>query len=123
MGNVYERLKMENKFNFGDTVRHKSDNNKKYGIILDTNGSRPAVKWLDIVGPDLENESDLELIPHPDTARLNWLEKKMLEDSDQTIVCDGYNGFCTLGNFREHRPPIFENIREAIDHEMKKQGD
>lgn len=44
----------------------------------------------------------------------------MLEDSDQIIVCDGYNGFCTLGNFRELRQPIFENIHEAIDHEMKK---
>ena len=71
----------------------------------------------------IANPERAKPIPHPDTARLNWLEKKMLEDSDQTIVCDGYNGFCTLGNFREHRQPIFENIREAIDHEMKKQGE
>lgn len=109
---------MESKFNFGDMVRHK-ETGELFLIAGAGKDFSPVISKQDTVVYSVETEL-LEPIPHPDTARLNWLEKQMLEDSDQTIVCDGYNGFCTLGNFREHRPPIFENIREAIDHEMKK---
>lgn len=121
---------MDNKFKFGDIVRHK-----RLGLcvvvsyvpecgFMTISNNDGATEIITSARLRIEDTFDgLEIVPHPDTARLNWLEKQMLEDSDQTIVCDGYNGFCTIGNFREHRPPIFENIREAIDHEMKKQGD
>lgn len=113
---------MEHQFKFGDVAQHKetgeifviSDFGEDEGFLA-AMSKETAIVW------DVKAE-ELELIPHPDTARLNWLEKQMLEDSQETIVCDGYNGFCTIGNFREHRPTIFENIRDAIDHEMKKQG-
>lgn len=110
---------MENKLLFGDTVRHKSDKNKTYGIVLDTNDIHPAVKWQNIWGIQLENEEYLELIPHSDTARLNWLEKQMMEDRPDQIIFDGF-AFTTIENERKGLSGDAENIREAIDHEMKK---
>lgn len=62
-----------------------------------------------------------EFIPHPDTTRLNWLEKQMLNDSGKEIVHDGY-GFTTLENLEDRKcAQISETLREAIDYEIKKQ--
>lgn len=110
---------MEKKFAFGDFVKNK--NTLSIGIVVDSDEYHSYVAWPNGNRAWYGNRN-LELIQQPDTARLNWLEKQMLEDNPETIVSDGYNGFCTIDNFRNHRPPIFENIREAIDHEMKKQG-
>lgn len=64
---------------------------------------------------------EAEFIPHPDTLRLNWLEKQMLNDSGKEIVHDGY-GFTTLENLEARKcADISETLRKAIDYEIKKQ--
>lgn len=58
---------------------------------------------------------DLKPIPHPDTERLDWLEKQMIEDSPEVIISDGYGRFCTMKDFTAAHIPTFETIRDAID--------
>lgn len=73
---------MKHEFKFGDRVRHT-----KYGECMvvtqryDSDTDDPT--WVSIISEaygecDARHE-ELEFIPHPDTARLDWLEKNQFE--------------------------------------------
>ena len=99
------------KFQFGDHVRMKQVplGKPRTGIITKTVISRceyedPVEVWEGVVEvlfegalPRLKRTDELELVPHPDTARLDWLLANGLTE----IFSEG------------------ENARETIDNAMK----
>lgn len=66
--------KMTQKFKFGDLVRRKTDGVS--GVVL---GTKLQSIWVVFEGAALSTYYDteeFELIPHPDTVRLDWLADK-----------------------------------------------
>ncbi|SSY81084.1 Uncharacterised protein [Alysiella crassa] len=110
---------MTQKFKFGDRVRHP-----KYGECMvvtqwyDADTDDPT--WVSIIS-EIHGECDsrheeLESIPHPDTARLNFIQEnfieiKVFDDERQT------NYFCINNNMSNAN----ESIRALIDNAMQRE--
>lgn len=89
---------MTQQFKFGDIVLHKETGQKgsvidfKFGVVVALHGDTHI---------DTFDCNEIELIPHPDTVRLDWLFEK-----DRHLR----SRWCT----DEH-----DNLRDAIDAAMK----
>ena len=95
---------MTQQFKFGDRVRYKTPESKLRGFVASTRNRGQNKIIVAFEGEDWLHHcsvENLELIPHPDTVRLDWLFEK-----DRHLR----SRWCT----DEH-----DNLRDAIDAAMK----
>ena len=66
---------MKRRFEFGDHVRFKDEENPVFGVILEEANIYDQVTVQFIYDEEVAfvYANDLEFIPHPDTARLDWM--------------------------------------------------
>lgn len=107
---------MTHKFEFGDRVQRMS-HFKSIGVVIVpvTSSGMTSVLFDGDNNCSDFHAGDLEPIPHPDTARLNYLEKIMAEDSYPIIT---HNGHYFENKYFGHTDDGFTSIREAIDNAM-----
>ena len=69
---------MTQTFRFGDMVKSRMHPNKTLGLVVDSGSNQYSyiIRWAHTKGVSQEHTESLELIPHPDTVRLDWLESK-----------------------------------------------
>ena len=65
---------MSHKFKFGDLVRRKTDGAS--GVVVDTKFQSVWVVFEGSVISNFYDDDEFEIIPHPDTVRLDWLADK-----------------------------------------------
>ena len=96
---------MTQQFKFGDIVRDAS-----LGVCVVINTSEHFAYIMNSRGDynTLANPADLELIPHPDTERLDWLA-----DPENTIGKVMLPGWCS---------DEYDSLRDAIDAAMQEQA-
>ena len=117
---------MTQQFKFGDMVKSRMRPNKTLGLVVDTGSNQYSyiIRWNDEKGVSQEHTESLELIPHPDTVRLNWLVKNdcgltdMLHDKDEDLSDTPFAVFQIQENHFEVLAAA-NNIRDAIDIAMK----
>lgn len=66
---------MTQQFKFGDMVKSRMRPNKTLGLVVDAGSNQYSyiIRWAHEKGVSQEHTESLELIPHPDTVRLDWL--------------------------------------------------
>ena len=66
---------MTQQFKFGDMVKSRMHPNKTLGLVVDAGSNQYSyiIRWEHTKGVSQEHTESLELIPHPDTVRLDWL--------------------------------------------------
>ena len=66
---------MTQQFKFGDHVRFKDAENQVFGVVLEEANVHDQVTVQFIYDEEVAfvYATDLEFIPHPDTARLDWM--------------------------------------------------
>ena len=66
---------MIRQFKFGDCVRFKDEENPVFGVVLEEANiyDQVTVQFICDEEAALVYANDLEFIPHPDTARLDWM--------------------------------------------------
>jgi len=66
---------MKRRFEFGDHVRFKDEENHVFGVVLEEANTRDevTVQFISEEKAELVYSDDLELVIHPDTARLDWM--------------------------------------------------
>ena len=102
---------MTQQFKFGDRVRYKSPESKLRGFVASTHnrGQKKIIVafegegWLHHCSP-----KNLELIPHPDTERLDWLADPTNEIGKVMLP-----GWCS---------DEYDSLRDAIDAAMQAQA-
>lgn len=99
---------MTQQFKFGDLVRRKSDGAAGVVIHMQFQSVWFILKGNLTVNADYAEE--LELIPHPDTVRLDWL-------------ADKHNKIGSVLLPRECVEKHLDNMRDAIDAAMKLSAD
>lgn len=110
---------MTQRFKFGDIVRRKSDGAKAVVIHAQFNSVWFVLEGNTVTNADYAEE--FELIPHPDTVRLNWLLKndcaltERLCDEDGDILDTPNAVIQKQEDHFEVLAATSNNIREAID--------
>ena len=98
---------MTQQFKFGDRVRYKDNENPVFGVVLEEanpGNGLITVQFIDNAEPELVGIDDLEHIPYPDTARLDWLIKT------KHAILPGWCG------------DVYAESREEIDAAMQAQA-
>ena len=109
---------MTHKFEFGDKVQRMS-HFKSIGVVIVPVTSLGMTSVLfdgDNNCSDF-HAGDLEPIPHPDTARLDWLENETKIVGDSVNL--GYDGVYFYTNEDGSEQENFVDLREAIDFLIK----
>lgn len=101
---------MTQQFQFGDMVKSRMHPNKTLGLVVDAGSNQYSyiIRWEHTKGVSQEHTESLELIPHPDTVRLDWLA-----DRDQHIGNVQLPAECVTCNLH--------SLRDAIDMAMQMQ--
>lgn len=101
---------MTQQFKFGDLVR--CEDYQSIGVIIGVNESRKTAEifFSDINIMRHKRMESLELIPHPDTVRLDWL-------------ADKHNKIGSVLLPRECVEKHLDNMRDAIDAAMQLPAD
>ena len=99
---------MAQQFKFGDLVRRKTDGAS--GVVAGTKLKSIWVVFEGGASSTFYDAEEFELIPHPDTARLDWLADK-----------NNPNGSVLLP--RECVEKHLDNMRDAIDAAMQLPAD
>lgn len=99
---------MTQKFKFGDRVKRKSDG--AVGVVVDTKFQSVWVVFEGSVVSGFYDDDEFEIIPHPDTVRLDWL-------------ADKHNKIGSVLLPRECVEKHLDNMRDAIDAAMQLQAD
>ena len=99
---------MTQQFKFGDMVKSRMHPNKTLGLVVDAGSNQYSyiIRWEHTKGVSQEHTESLELIPHPDTVRLDWLA-----DRDNHIGNVQLPAECVACNLH--------SLRDAIDMAMK----
>ena len=95
---------MTQKFKFGDRVKRKSDG--AVGVVIDTKFQSVWVIFEGSVLYDFYDDDEFEIIPHPDTVRLDWL-------------ADKHNKIGSVLLPRECVEKHLDSMRDAIDAAMQ----
>lgn len=95
---------MTNQFKFGDIVRRKSDG--ATGVVVYPQFQSVWVVFEGSTTSDVDYADGFELIPHPDTVRLDWL-------------ADKHNKIGSVLLPRECVEKHLDNMRDAIDAAMR----
>ena len=92
---------MTQQFKFGDHVRFKDAENQVFGVVLEEANVHDQVTVQFIYDEEVAfvYANDLEFIPHPDTARLDWM---ILRDYPDDMSA-------------EEREFVLRTVREHID--------
>lgn len=110
---------MTHQFKFGDRVKRKSDG--AVGVVVDTKFQSVWVVFEGSVVSDFYDAEEFELIPHPDTIRLDWLAEndcsltKKLCDEDGDILGIPNAVIQKQEDYFEVLAATSNDIREAID--------
>lgn len=119
---------MTHKFKFGDRVRYKSPESKLRGFVASTRNHGQNKIIVAFEGEDWLHHcsgENLELIPHPDTIRLDWLAEndcaltKKLFDEDGDIHPTPNAVIQKQEDHFEVLAATSNDIREAIDVAME----
>lgn len=101
---------MTQQFKFGDRVKYKS-----LGECVVINSSEHFCYVMNEKGDynTIANPEELELIPHPDTVRLDFIQKnmieiKLIENEDGQLFCIDKDGIWWEETFSE-------TVRQSID--------
>ena len=117
---------MTQQFKFGDRVRHKEHGESV--VVWTTDDT--ADQWVEVAYQngkvDAYPNTDLKLIPHPDTVRLDWLAKndcsltERLCDEDKDLL---EKPFAVIQIQENHFEVLAaaSNIRQAIDNALKEE--
>ena len=110
---------MTQQFKFGDRVKRKSDG--AVGVVVDTKFQSVWVVFEGSAVSDFYDDDEFEIIPHPDTVRLDWLLKNDCALTERLCDEDG-DIHPTPNAVIQKQEDHFEvlaatsnNIREAID--------
>lgn len=115
---------MTNQFKFGDRVRYKSPESKLRGFVASTHNRGQSKIIVAFEGEDWLHHcscENLELIPNPDTIRLDWLAEndcaltKKLCDEDGDILDTPNAVIQKQEDHFEVLAATSSDIREAID--------
>lgn len=113
---------MTNQFKFGDLVRCEGYPTTGVIVGLNDKDNTAAVCFVGLYHPERRIEiNSLELIPHPDTVRLNWLLKndcaltERLCDEDGDILETPNAVIQKQEDHFEVLAATSNDIREAID--------
>lgn len=116
---------MTQQFKFGDIVRDAS-----LGVCVVINTSEHFAYIMNSRGNynTLANPADLEIIPHPDTERIDWLAKNDCALTEMLCDDDGERldtPFAVIQKQEEHFKVLAaaNNIRQAIDAAMQEQAE
>lgn len=117
---------MTHQFKFGDIVRIKETGytgsviDFKFGVVVASHGDTSI---------DTFDSDELELIPHPDTVRLDWLAKTNLMPVDEWIFEDEdgneYEKAVVVRpdlNYFDEVLVTADDIRQAIDTAMRQEA-
>ena len=99
---------MTQQFKFGDRVKRKSDG--AVGIVVSISFKSVLVFFDGAAVSSFYDADDFEIIPHPDTVRLDWL-------------ADKHNKIGSVLLPRECVEKHLDNMRDAIDAAMQLQAD
>ena len=107
---------MTQQFKFGDMVKSRMHPNKTLGLVVDAGSNQYSyiIRWEHTKGVSQEHTESLELIPHPDTVRMDWLA-----DRDQHIGNVQLPAECVTCNLHSLRDAIDMAMR--MDKEQKEQ--
>lgn len=107
---------MTQQFQFGDMVKSRMHPNKTLGLVVDAGSNQYSyiIRWEHTKGVSQEHTESLELIPHPDTVRMDWLA-----DRDQHIGNVQLPAECVTCNLHSLRDAIDMAMR--MDKEQKEQ--
>lgn len=117
---------MTQQFKFGDMVKSRMHPNKTLGLVVDAGSNQYSyiIRWEHTKGVSQEHTESLELIPHPDTVRLDWLVKNDCALTER--LCDEDGGrldtpFAVIQKQEEHFEVLAAacDIRQAIDAAMR----
>lgn len=117
---------MTQQFKFGDCVRvlKKSVYNQEIGVVTKiSNTPKPRYRVAFENELDLTfSESELELVPHPDTVRLDYIQNRLPEI--RLVECNeaGAVAFClTRKSGFVCTNTLSPSIRETIDNAMQQE--
>lgn len=99
---------MTQQFKFGDLVKRKSDG--AVGVVVSISFKSVLVFFDGNAASSFYDADDFEIVPHPDTVRLDWL-------------ADKHNKIGSVLLPRECVEKHLYNMRDAIDAAMKLQAD
>ncbi len=97
---------MTQQFKFGDLVSCESYPTTGVIVGLDVTGNIATVCFVALYRPERVKTKSLKLIPHPDTARLDWL-------------ADKHNKIGSVLLPRECVEKHIDSLRDAIDAAMQ----
>lgn len=104
---------MTNQFKFGDIVRRKTDGAS--GVVVDTKFQSVWVVFEGSVVSDFYDDDEFEIIPHPDTVRLDYIERVI--NIDGMVKREMRKGWVLVAGDIELTTPE-PLLRDAIDEAM-----
>lgn len=99
---------MTQQFKFGDLVKRKSDG--AVGVVVSISFKSVLVFFDGNAASSFYDADDFEIVPHPDTVRLDWL-------------ADRHNKIGSVLLPRECVEKHLDNMRDAIDAAMRLPAD
>lgn len=112
---------MTQQFKFGDLVRYKDNENPVLGVVLEEENPGNGlitVQFIDDAEPELVGSEDLEHVPHPDTERLDFVEK--IINIDGMVKREMGKGWVLFAEYDLSEPKPL--LRDAIDAAMQEQA-
>lgn len=105
---------MTHKFKFGDLVKRKSDG--VVGVVVDTKFQPVWVVFEGSAVSDFYDDDEFEIIPHPDTVRLDYIERVI--NIDGMVKREMRKGWVlVVGDIELTTPEPL--LRDAIDSAME----
>ena len=104
---------MTNQFKFGDLVRRKTDG--ATGVVVDTKFQSVWVVFEGSAVSDFYDDDEFEIIPHPDTVRLDYIERVI--NIDGMVKREMRKGWVLVAGDIELTTPE-PLLRDAIDEAM-----
>lgn len=115
---------MAQEFKFGDRVRHPEIKTDCVFVGQYYDAETKEKTWAEVFINDeyedttrLVTHEHLELIPHPDTVRLNWLQSNLADVCCYPSQNAGEDWVWACIDSGEHS--MAASVREAIDHAMQ----
>ena len=104
---------MTQQFKFGDLVKRKSDG--AVGVVVDTKFQSVWVVFEGSAVSDFYDDDEFEIIPHPDTVRLDYIERVI--NIDGMVKREMRKGWVLVAGDIELTTPE-PLLRDAIDEAM-----
>lgn len=106
---------MTQQFKFGDRVKRKSDG--AVGVVVDTKFQSVWVVFEGSAVSDFYDDDEFEIIPHPDTVRLDYIERVI--NIDGMVKREMRKGWVLVVNDDIELTAPKPLLRDAIDSAME----